>query len=317
MKTMNIEVEHMDSAGAITHHIFPMTLLAFAKHLGFAGQGYSVSKKKLIRTISMFLHYSQYIQRNKFYNGCFSEPSIALSDPTEKGHFSNLAGKAIADFLSKQIDRSVFTVNYEAAMRLKKMPIKNNPRPDLLAYKQNIEAFAIEAKGYSGGCGDMTEHKKQSQTGGIPVSFSVACVSYNLYNRVHCKYYDPFNDNILFNDEKLFRELTRNYYKGLLEFLDSVFFDHHMFEHQGETFYEVELLPSLLIDRFSDENPLRKILFDYFILYRLRLILPGRIEEYAKFGLTSETTPFLFETSGQEYNMYIDNDRVGLRIKQQ
>jgi hypothetical protein len=36
----------------------------------------------------------------------------------KKDNSPNLAGKAIADFLSKRIDQSIFTVNYEAAMIL-------------------------------------------------------------------------------------------------------------------------------------------------------------------------------------------------------
>jgi hypothetical protein len=81
---------------------------------------------------------------------------VGLSDPTEKGQFSNLVGKAIADFLSKRIDHSLFTVNYEAAMRLKDISLsisgKQIRRPDLPAFVPNA-TFAIEAKGFSGGVG--------------------------------------------------------------------------------------------------------------------------------------------------------------------
>ncbi len=69
----------------------------------------------------------------------------------------------------------------------------------------------------------MTTHKNQSTTGGIPVNFTVACVSYNLYNQVKCKYYDPYNDNIQFDFEGL-KELTKIYYSGLSEFLNEKFF---------------------------------------------------------------------------------------------
>ena len=95
----------------------------------------------------------------------FSEPPIGLSDPTDKGQFSNLAGKTIADFLSKRINRSLYTVIYEAAMRLRSMPLsmggKQVRRPDLLAFAPNA-TFAIEAKGFSRGYGSMIDHKDQS-----------------------------------------------------------------------------------------------------------------------------------------------------------
>jgi len=204
---MNIQVEYKNNVGTVSSCLYFMTRLAFAKHLAVAGQGYAPSPKKLMRTIAMFLHYHFYLQRQDFYSNKFSIPPVQLYDPTEKGQFSNLAGKAIADFLSKRIDGSLYTVNYEAAMKLRNMPL-NVGRPDLIAYTTN-SSFAIEAKGYSGGCGNITTHKNQSTTGGIPVNFTVACVSYNLYNRVKCKYHDPYNDNIQFDFEEL-KELTKN-----------------------------------------------------------------------------------------------------------
>ncbi len=57
----------------------------------------------------MFLVYDDFLRG--FNNNRFSEPPIC--DPTEQGQFSGLAGKAIADFLSKKIDGSIFTIAYE------------------------------------------------------------------------------------------------------------------------------------------------------------------------------------------------------------
>lgn len=310
---MNISVKYIDTTGTVSNRTDRISRLAFAKHLAIAGQGYAPSPQKLIRTIAMFFHYSYYLQRQAFNNDRFSEPPIQLSDPTEKGQFSNLAGKAIADFLSKRIDNSLYTVNYEAAMRLRGMPL-NVGRPDLLAFTQN-SMFALEAKGRSGGPGNMTTHKNQSLTGGIPVNFTVACVSYDLYNNVKCNYHDPFNDNVPYDNVTL-SGLTRNYYKGLLDFLDQKFFEYREFELQGEKFYEVELSYGNFEKFFPDEFPFGPIWhFDILEYYRPRLILPKRIREYAKNGITNELKPFLFETKEQDDNVYIDNDRVGLRIR--
>src|SRR6218665_379899 len=118
---MNIAVEYIDQSGTTHNQTYRLTRLAFAKHLAVAGQGYAPKPQKLIRTLAMFFHYSYYIQRQAFYTDRFSEPPIQLSDPTEKGQFSNLAGKAIADFLSKRIGNSIHTFNYEAAMRMRGM----------------------------------------------------------------------------------------------------------------------------------------------------------------------------------------------------
>jgi len=317
---MNISVEYKDTTGTISNQTHMLTRLAFAKHLGIAGQGYAPRPQKLIRTIAMFFHYSYYMQRQAFNNDRFSEPPIQLSDPTEKGQFSNLAGKAIADFLSKRIDQSIFTVNYEAAMRMHNPPIplvingRQVRRPDLLAYTSNSR-FAIEAKGFSDGYGNMNDHKNQSQTGGIKVNFTVTSVAYNLYGQVKCKYHDPYNDNVPYDNE-LLRKLTKYYYSGLSEFLNEKYFDYREAEFQGEKFYEVEISYRPFEKLFPDEFPFRHFWhFEILEFYRPRLILPKNIRDFAETGITNEIKPFLFKTKEQDNNIYIDNDRVGLRIR--
>lgn len=191
----------------------------------------------------------------------------------------------------------------------------NIGRPDLIAYTQN-SMFAIEAKGYSNGCGNMTTHKNQSRTGGIPINFSVTCVSYNLYNNVKCKYHDPYNDNVPYDNE-LLKKLTQKYYGGLSEFLNEKYFKYGEIEIQGEKFYEVELSYRPFEKLYPDEFPFRHFWhFEILDYYRPRLILPFAIRDYAKDGITNETKPFIFETvKEQEKNLYIDNDRIGLQIR--
>ena len=308
---MNINVEHKDSAGNISSRSYTMTRLAFAKHLAIAGQRYAPMPQKFMRTIAMFLHYHLYLQRNDFYSNKFSVPPDQLYDPTEKGQFSNLAGKAIADFLSKRIDKSLYTVNYEAAMMLRNMPL-NVGRPDLIAYTTN-STFAIEAKGYSRGCGNMTTHKMQSTTGGIPVNFTVACVSYNLYNQVKCKYHDPYNDNAPYDSQGL-KELTKKYYSGLAGFLNEELFSYKEAKINEEIFYAIELNLIKLEKLFRKEFLYLPFpCFELFKFYRPQIILPSNIRELAANGLSKDTKPFDFKISKQE-NIYIDNDRVGLRI---
>lgn len=310
---MNISVEYRDNSGTTSTHSYALTRLAFAKHLAIAGQRYAPAPQKLMRTIAMFFHYSYYLQRQDFYNDKFSVPPPQLYDPTEKGQFSSLAGKAIADFLSKRIDGSLYTVNYEAAMMLLNMPL-NAGRPDLIAYTQN-SMFAIEAKKYSRGCGNMTTHKNQSTTGGIPVNYTVACVSYNLYNQVKCKYHDPYNDNVPY-DFKGLKKLTRNYYSGLVGFLNEKYFDYQKIELNRESFYTVELSFRKFKKVFMAEFPFLPFhFFELFDFHKPQIILPSNIRELAKNGISKDTKPFDFENSKQE-NIYIDNDRVGLRFRE-
>jgi hypothetical protein len=303
---MNIEVEYKDTAGIISNTIYPISKLAFAKHIAIAGQGYAPKPQNFLRAIGMLFHYSYYTQRQAFNNDRFSEPPAPLSDPTEKSQFSNLAGKAIADFLSKRINNSLYTVNYEAAMRMRRMLITGR-RPDLIAYTQN-SIFAIEAKGFTNGYGNMVDHKNQAQTGGIPVNFTVASVSYDLYTKVKCKYHDPFNDNIPYDNETL-RLLTKEYYSGLAEFLNREVFTYREAEIGGEGFYEVEL-SRRIYDKFFRENlPFWPVEFLHF--YRLKILLPNNILELAQNGITNESKPFQYENTN-ERNIYFDNDRIGL-----
>lgn len=311
---MNIAVEYIDQNGTIHNQTHHLTRLAFVKHLAIAGQHYAPSSHKFLNTLASFVVYKYFIQRQEFNNDRFSEPPINLSDPTRKGQFSNLAGKAIADFLSKRINQSIYTVDYEAAMRMRSMPIVGG-RPDLLAFTSNAQ-FAIEAKGYSGGHGNMATHKAQSQTGGIPVNFSVACVSYDIYNNVKCKYHDPYNDNITYDNE-LLRQLTANYYKGFSEYLDQRYFHYDEVQIQNETFLAVTFDYRFFEKYFDRDFPP----FPYhwyrenFDFYRPTLLLPSAIRQYATSGITNENKPFIFDTNDNNRYTYIDNDRIGLQIR--
>jgi len=307
---MNISVEYIDSAGSISNQTYNLSRLAFAKHLAIAGQGYAPRPQKLMRTLGMFLHYSYYLQQQDFSNNRFSKPPRILSDPTEQGQFSTLAGKAIADFLSKKIDGSLYTTNYEA--------VASNPlrgqRPDLVAFSQNAQ-FTLEAKGrHQTNPGNMVNHKTQASSGNYPRNFSVACVSYNLFGQVTCKYHDPFNDNVPYDNQSL-QKATKKYYTGLADFLDEKYFKYQEFNIQGEGFYEIEISYRNFEKLFSKELAFRHMWhFAIFDFYRPRLILPKKIHEYAEHGLTNESIPFIFEEKEQNENIYIDNDRIGLRI---
>lgn len=306
---MNLEVEYKNGS-TLENRNYIMSRAAFIKHLGIAGQGYTPSTKKLIRIISMFLHYSPYMKLHDFNNDHFSNPSPSFYDPTEKSHFSNLAGKAIADFLSKKIYKSKFTVNYEAAMKMDKRKFSFKvKRPDLIAFTSDNKSFAIESKGFTGGSGKMDEHKKQSQSGPLSVDFSVASVSYNLYNKARCKFYDPENEKVKY-DENLVKSLTKEYYSGLNSFiqLSKNNIEHLDIEICGEKFYKIDLFKLCGFDEFCRF---------YRCLNRVFLILPLNIEEYAENGISKNVEPFLVNENEYEFgdDFYIDNDRIGILIE--
>jgi len=305
---LNIEVEYLNKYGVMSNNTYSISKLGLVKHMAVAGQRYAPTSKKIFKTIGMFLQYSYFLQTKALNKDKFSLPPYEIYDPTEKAQFSNIAGKGIADFLAKKIDNALHTVNYEGAMKIKKIPIIGS-RPDLLAFTNN-ETFAIEAKGFSRNSvshTNMIKHKSQSQYGGIPVNFTVASVSYDLYNKVKCKYHDPYNANIPF-DEELLSETTKKYYSGIIDFLE--FADYKEVEHKNENFYEIDILSSNFMNGYYDRT------FRYFfhdLLHRnhFKLILPKSIERYSKEGLNSHTEPFLHDNNEE---IYIDNDRIGFKI---
>lgn len=283
---MDLEIEYKDREGVIRNLNYNMPLTAFLKHAAFSGY-YSVSFfRRMEKATGIYLTFKDYLNIRDYRNNKFSTPSIDICEPTEKAHFSNIAGKAIADFLSKKIDNSLYTVNYEAAMTLRGDTLIGS-RPDLLAFSER-SSFAIESKGYGADSisnRKMIKHKRQSQQGSIPVDFTIASVSYSLYRRVKCKYHDPVQgDN---NYANLLTELTKRYYSDIYSFY---------LEHKKES----------KSYRVSDEEFIEIKLND-----ELGLIIPKDIEKYAKTGLNKNTKPFMFYGEDIE-DFYIDRDRIGL-----
>ena len=316
---MRLEVEQLDRQGNIHQHTISMNKLAFAKHFAIAGQHYEPYFRKLPRILGVFLMYSNYLDRYSFYKeNRFSEPPIEFSDPTSKAQFSNLAGRAIADFLSKRIDKCCFTVNYKAEMRIKKIPIKGS-RADLIGFTEDQKTISIEAKGLcqrSISKGEMEKYKQQSRNGGLKVDYSIACVSYNLYERVRCKYHDPEGEEVKF-DSELFRNLTKNYYSGLSSFIHSDVITETR-EFGSEEFIIVNLGHLFYYHKIPfGNNYLWQDRFLYEYLSQYSLILPSNIEELADKGLNKPLPPFpLHASEGDRHSegglVYIDNDRVGI-----
>ena len=146
----------------------------------------------------------------------------------------------------------------------------------------------------------MSTHKVQSRTGGIPVNFTVACVSYNLYNQVKCKYHDPYNDDIRFDSESL-KELTKKYYSGLAGFLNEKLFSYKQIEINREAFFAVNLNFRKIEKIFRKEFPFPPFhCCELFDLYRPQIILPSNIKKLAEYGLSDNVKPFTFENQKQE-----------------
>jgi hypothetical protein len=125
----------------------------------------------------------------------FGEPIPILRDPTLKGHFSNLAGRALADFLGREIETSWATLSYEGVLIHSGLSATGQ-RPDLLAVNP-WRVVALEAKGYtktSISNSEMSVHKIQASQGPLKRHAWAASVAYRLYDQIRVKYHDPVDD---------------------------------------------------------------------------------------------------------------------------
>lgn len=297
---MWLEIENKDKIGNINTKKENISNLILTKHMAIAGQGYLPTPAKFLRCIGRFLSYSNYFGTST--SCCFRTPTGYEYDPTEKNQFSNLAGKAIADYLAKQISGAKITYNYEAAMKINKYSIKGS-RPDLLC-DTGKEMFAVEAKGYtkkSISKNEMNQHKVQSKKGPIPVGFSIASVSYDMYKQIKVKYHDPVNENYKY-DYDLSKKLALNYYSNILKYIKAELFKIHEIEIDGLEYYKIDLMRNKMLND--------KVLC--ICCPRISILLDKRIKGVVQ-GNIEHTEIFNREIYVGE-NVYIDTDGIGIMI---
>src|SRR5208283_2967007 len=166
---MDILIEYIDQAREVSNRTESINAFGLMKHIAIAGQGYLPSIKYYTRICGIFCHYIEYLNRTALTTSSFSLPPSIRRDPTEQGQFSNLVGKGLGDFLSRQLSGAKVTHSYEAAMILAGIPISGN-RPDLYCIGDTFQ-FALEAKGFSAAsisAKEMLKYKNQAQSGPLP-----------------------------------------------------------------------------------------------------------------------------------------------------
>jgi hypothetical protein len=189
---MTITVDHIDANDArLTRH-FTLKLPRFLKHFAMAGAGFSPALPLLARGLGAFLWYSHFLDPVLAGGHSFGQPPPILRDPSLKAHFSNLSGRALADFLGRELEQALATWSYEGLMTVLAYP-QVGPRPDLVAVGPQ-SVTAIEAKGYartSVSDADMLQFKHQAAQGPIPRHRWAASVAFGLYDSVRVRYHDP------------------------------------------------------------------------------------------------------------------------------
>lgn len=277
---MQLDIEYLDQNRQISQVNRTLSFVRFLKHASLAGQGFLPSLLGFKRALGFLFFYSGYLNLRSFNQSRFSMPSPIFYDPTEKGQFSNLVGKAIADFLAKDLSNGIATFPYEAAMVIQGYPVSVG-RPDLYCISKKYQ-FAVEAKGLgdqSVSAADLLGYKAQAQSGPLAVNFSCASIAYNLYQRIGVKYHDPLNENVVL-DAQLHNGLLELYYSDLRRGLNSLAASFvKTFEHQNRQFAEIDLfkrdafrlklfnrVPRLLIDRHVDSSPTVEALSEYRVI---------------------------------------------------
>lgn len=299
---MELYVSYKDSSGGILDIPKTISTIALAKHMAIAGQGYMPHIGKFFRVLGMFLRFKDYMDYRSIKENRFSIPQDYAYDPTEMVQFSNVIGKAFADYLVKEIDFAKLTFNYEAAMRLQNMQIKGT-RPDLLCVCQDGKQIAVEAKGRKNSkisVNEMQKYKSQAQNGPIPVNSAVASVAYNLYDKVEVKYYDPESE-YFDRDESFLKKLIKAYYGGLCTYLNEHVFNINTKNIGERKYYVLNFNGIYDISKFNRTH--------CFICYErpIAILLDSDIKKFAESGEVDFSMGKV-----DENNLYIDSDGVGM-----
>ncbi len=295
---MQINVEYIDRNKRLSVLKPILSLPAFLKHAAISGQGGDYGfLPSMSRGIGVMMFYGRYFDMNwllKFHG--FKKPLMHFYDPTEQAAFSNIVGKAIADFLSKEILGAKFTHSYEAVMYAMGYGVSHySQRPDLYCTTSN-QQFLVEAKGYSKrsvGPREMQTHKLQSQSGPIKVNFSVASVAYNIYSGIRCKFHDPVSPDVPFH-KAVNDSLAKQYYLSLHE---------QLIDYIEPEFVEI-----------NDRGYEAFNLSPYFFLGRKGLGVKMLFDKEIMRNIEGENILDIEYPRVNEHSTYIDADGVGIVI---
>lgn len=177
---------------------------------------WNVSSTNLqLRSTGFYLYYFDYFPSNFDNSNGFVDPKI---DPTEKAHFSNVVGRAFADYLAKRLLNVSYSENYEHVTG----DTGSLSRPDLISTSHNRDTFAIEAKGYTQKIGTgsilVEEAKNQAGNGTYSTTYEVASITSYIYDSLKVIFKDPNGDEKKLSKDEL-AESAVKYYKLIFKSL--------------------------------------------------------------------------------------------------
>jgi hypothetical protein len=294
---MKIEVDYLDRAGTSSSVPINMSLPCFLKHAALAGRANHLGfAAGVVRALGILMANHEYFSFKLPIGWLgFSPLPPYMFDPTELGDFSTIAGRAVGDYLGKNLLKAKLSHSYEAVMHMLGYQMKG-PRPDFYCVTDN-EQFALEAKGYSKssfGPSAMAVRKAQACSGPVPVHFAFASVTYNLYGAVKCKFHDPVVPDAEFN-RRLNGALAFNYYESLYQQLTV------LGRPEQTRFNNREYLSYDLDPRY----------FRHYV-QRIRLILPMDVQRQLSPNQYLELRHEQYDSERE--SVYIDSDGVGIQI---
>lgn len=188
---MDIEVELIDCAGSKECFVKSISKLKFLKHASFAGLGPDFAWiPTILHSAGFALHFgSKFTLRPDHI-----ERTWPIHDPDDLRDMSRLTGRVIADIFAKSRFGARYTLCYEHALATNGISAAGEA-PDFYCIDHSgLKAFTVEAKGFSQrtiGPKQYARYKAQSKSSQLPIHYSVASVTYNIYSKIKARIEDP------------------------------------------------------------------------------------------------------------------------------
>jgi hypothetical protein len=193
---MDINVKLLDSNGSQHDFVAKVSELKFLKHASFAGLGSNFAWiPAIFHTVGLGFHFGSKFSLQSNY----IKRTWPIRDPDDLREMSRLTGRAIGDIFAKSHFGARYTLCYEHALHTKAI-VPEGKSPDFYCIdRSGTKAFTVEAKGFSQrtiGSKQFAKHKAQSAASQLPIHYSVASVTHNIYNRIMARVEDPEYDSI-------------------------------------------------------------------------------------------------------------------------
>lgn len=196
---MDIDVNLVDSKGKKHSFAEKVSKLKFLKHASFAGLGPNFAWiPTIFHSVGLAFHFGSKFSLQSDH----IERTWPIKDPDDLREMSRLTGRAIGDIFAKSHFGAQYTLCYEHALFTNGI-VAAGKSPDFYCIDlSGAKAFTVEAKGFSQrtlGPKQFAGHKAQSAASQLPIHYSVASVTHNIYNKVIARVEDPEYENLPLN----------------------------------------------------------------------------------------------------------------------